>query len=88
MSYKYITEQEAEARYCEMLDEVYPEVTIGSISFDPSRVLKELDPTAFRCGLADWLDSEGLTTDKDEDDEDEDDEDEDGEDEDDEEGAY
>jgi hypothetical protein len=52
------------------LDEVYPPVDVG-VTLSPSYVLRECDPTAYRCGLIDWLDSEGLTTDQDEADEDE-----------------
>ncbi len=43
--------------YDEMLNDCYPMVEIGSLTFTPSRVLKELDPIAYRCGLNDYLDS-------------------------------
>jgi chromosome segregation ATPase len=45
-----------EEEYIEMLDSEGT-ITAGGIDFDPSRVLKELDPTAFYCGLNDWIDS-------------------------------
>jgi len=35
-------------------------------------VIEELDPIAFRCGFADWTDSEGWQETDDDDDEDED----------------
>ena len=71
---KYINEREAESLYNDWLDEVYPPVNVG-VTLSPSYVLRECDPTAYRCGLIDWLDSENLTTDEDEaDDEEEDDE--------------
>jgi len=35
------------------LDEIYPPLEIGYLTFDASRVLKELDPIAYRCGMAD-----------------------------------
>lgn len=59
---KYIDEHEAESQYRDFLDEAYP-VEIAGMGFCASRILEELDPTAFNCGFADWLDSEGLTTD-------------------------
>jgi hypothetical protein len=59
---KYIDENEAESLYRDLLDELYP-VEIAGMAFCASRILEELDPTAFNCGLADWLDGEGLTTD-------------------------
>ena len=37
----------------DLLDEVYPEVKIGYLTFRPSDIVKELDPVAFRCMVAD-----------------------------------
>ena len=58
-------EQECEkvdtyANYNEMLDECYSFESVGGIfsHMQPSRVLKECDETAYRCGYNDWLDSE------------------------------
>lgn len=51
-------EHEAIERYKEMLDEVYPGVTIAGSSFYASTVLQECDPTAFRIGLDEWIVSE------------------------------
>lgn len=48
------TEEQAHDMYDNMLDGVYPTVTIGSLTWDPSRVLKELDPIAYRCGFSDY----------------------------------
>lgn len=42
--------------YCEALDE-QGDVTIGTLSYSPSVVLREVDPTAYRCGLIDFVDS-------------------------------
>ncbi len=39
------------------LDESIPEIEIGSFTYLPSRVLKNVDPTAYRCGLNDFVDS-------------------------------
>ena len=41
----------------EILDECYPEVTVGCCTFSPSAVMKELDPTCFRIGAQENLDS-------------------------------
>ena len=43
-----------EQEYRELLDEIYPTVKFGSLVFSASRIIEELDPIAFRCGLADW----------------------------------
>jgi len=47
-----------EQEYDAWLDDVFGEVNIAGNSYDTSTALKELDPTAYRCGKADWLDSE------------------------------
>lgn len=44
-----------EKQYDEMLDSEGP-VNIGGIKFDVSYALQQLDPTAYRCGMNDWLD--------------------------------
>lgn len=44
-------------RYDEMLDECTPIVKVGMLEYSPSRVLKEVDPIAYRCDINDWLDS-------------------------------
>ena len=48
---------DGEELFEEILDECYPEIAIGCCTFSPSQVMKELDPTAFRCGVIDELDS-------------------------------
>jgi hypothetical protein len=53
-----LTDRDLEERYENMLDEVYGLVSIGGYKYSTSRALKEVDPTAFRCGFSDWLDSE------------------------------
>ena len=40
-------------QYDEMLDDVYGEF----MGFDASQILNEMDPTAYRCGLLDYVDS-------------------------------
>ena len=45
-----------EDQYCDFLDE-FETVKIGNLEYSPSLVLKEVDPTAYRCGLLDYVDS-------------------------------
>jgi hypothetical protein len=51
-----------EEQYKEAIDSEGP-VTVAGITLDPSRVLQEMDPIAYGCGLNDYVDS----CDKDED---------------------
>jgi hypothetical protein len=46
--------------YEQMIDDSYPEVNIG-VTFNPSYVLKNLDETAYRCGLNDYVDGIDIT---------------------------
>lgn len=55
-----ISEQDALERFDHFLDAIHETVKCGQLEWDMSRVLKEMDPTAYRCGFSDWLDSEGL----------------------------
>jgi len=48
---------DVEEAYRDMLDDRYEEARIGYLTFSPSRIVEELDPTAFRCGLSDYADS-------------------------------
>ena len=41
----------------EMLDESYPVVTMGQLTFYPSQILKECDPIAYNEALLDFQDS-------------------------------
>uniref|UniRef100_A0A6M3L9T8 Uncharacterized protein n=2 Tax=viral metagenome TaxID=1070528 RepID=A0A6M3L9T8_9ZZZZ len=43
-----------EGMYKEMLDECYGTVQICGMEYDASYVLKEIDPTAYRCGMSDY----------------------------------
>jgi hypothetical protein len=49
-----------DARYVDMLDECYSFNSVGGpfAHMSPARVLKEVDPVAYRCGFNDWEDSE------------------------------
>jgi len=45
-----------EESYKEALDSEGP-VNVAGMQFDASRIIEELDPTAYRCGLVDYVDS-------------------------------
>ena len=53
-----VAESEVERQYDAELDE-YP-VVIDSREYSGSYVLQQVDPTAYRCGLSDYMDSLGL----------------------------
>ena len=50
---EYLTEE----RYDDMLNDCSPDIEIGNISFQASRVLYECDPIAYNCGFSDYADS-------------------------------
>ena len=43
-------------RFDEMLNEVYPEYSMGWASFTPAQILKECDPIAYRIALSEFED--------------------------------
>lgn len=53
---------DSDARYRAMLDEVYDFSSVGGpfSHMLASRVLEEMDPTAYRCGKNDWMDGEDI----------------------------
>ncbi len=50
---------DCEEVFDQMLDEIYDFKAVGGpfAYMLPSRVLREIDPTAYRCGIADYMDS-------------------------------
>jgi hypothetical protein len=56
------TSVDIDERYDDMLNELYSFKSVGGpfSHMQPSQVLKECDPTAYRCGKVDWEDSEDL----------------------------
>lgn len=53
--------------YLEMYNDYLNEegyVVVGGMEFLPSRVLEEMDPTAYRCGFNDYLDFVGVDSDE------------------------
>ena len=69
---KGYTYDEVADEYEELLDELYEEVQIGDLTFTPGRIVRELDPIAFRVGVSDYS-SEYFTEYPEDDDEREDD---------------
>ena len=69
---KGYTYDEVADEYEELLDEVYPDVQIGDLTFTAGRIVRELDPIAFRVGVSDYS-SEYFTEYPDDDEEREDD---------------
>lgn len=55
-----LTPLDTEELYAGMLDDCYGECEIAGMKFTTSRALKELDPTAYRCGENDYIDSLSL----------------------------
>lgn len=53
---KTITDEKAYEMYDNFLDEMGT-VEISNLKYNASRVLKELDPTAYNCGFTDYVDS-------------------------------
>ena len=51
-------EKYTEDDYCNMLNECYGEVRLGSYTWGADYVLRELDPIAYRCGFADYQEYE------------------------------
>ena len=42
--------------YDNFLDDIYPEIKLGFVSYSPSQVLKSVDPVAYELGFQDYLD--------------------------------
>ena len=52
-----VYESDVECMFADMLDECHDVVNVAGLEYDPSRVLREVDPVAFRCGMLDYWDS-------------------------------
>ena len=51
---KGYTYDEVADEFEELLDELYGEVQIGDLTFSPGRIVREMDPIAFRVGVSDY----------------------------------
>ena len=52
-----MSDDDLKEQYDELLDEIYGEVKLGNLTFSPSRIIRELDPIAYRTGLSEYEDS-------------------------------
>ena len=57
MNAKLKEKELSDKKYEEVLNELYGEVRLGGLTFDAGRIIRELDETAFNCGMADYEDS-------------------------------
>ena len=57
--------EDLEQQFCDNLDCAGP-VTIAGVSFDPSYILKEMDPIAYDTELANFFDAMGFDPDEEE----------------------
>jgi hypothetical protein len=57
-SFTELSDRDLHRLYDEYLDETYPECEIAGLSYNTSRALAEIDPTAYNVGFSDWLDRE------------------------------
>jgi len=55
-----LTPLETEDMYRTMLEDCYGEIEVAGLTFSAARVVEELDPTAFHCGMVDYIDSLSL----------------------------
>lgn len=51
-----ITDEDLQAMHDELIDEIYPLVTIGIFQWEPSRVLKMMDPVGYRVSVIEYID--------------------------------
>ena len=54
---RVMEEWELEESYDDMLDDAYGTVEVAGMTYDTSRILKNVDPIAYRVGMADYADS-------------------------------
>ena len=47
----------------EQVNELHDDIVICGMTFLAGRVLREVDPIAFRCGYLEYADAEGIDTD-------------------------
>lgn len=60
---QYETVSEAVEAFEDFINETSASVELLGMEYAPAKVLREVDPTAFRVCFLDWLDSEGIDSD-------------------------
>lgn len=53
-----ITEKELQDQFIELLNDCNDLIKIGNLTYEAGYALQKLDPTAFRCGLNDFIDNQ------------------------------
>ena len=64
---EHVTEEQCLEMFRDSLNDAFGTVSVCGYDYASAYLLEEIDPTAFRCGLLDWLDSQGwdeITIDK------------------------
>ena len=56
MNYTYYSNMKYKEEYDEMIDECNEPVKIGMLTYSPSWVLEQVDPTAYRIGYSEYID--------------------------------
>lgn len=51
-----LTDNDLQEMHDDLIDEIYPPVTIGIYEWAPSRVLKVMDPVAYRISVIEYVD--------------------------------
>lgn len=51
-----LTDNDLKEMHDDLIDEIYPPVTIGIYEWAPSRVLKVMDPVAYRISVIEYVD--------------------------------
>jgi len=53
-----LSESEADEKFQEFVNETHETITVMGLDYDPARVLKDVDPIAYRQEFLNWVDSE------------------------------
>ena len=51
-----LTDNDLQEMHDDLIDEIFPPVTIGIYEWAPSRVLKVMDPVAYRISVVEYVD--------------------------------
>ena len=57
-NFSSLDDREQANQYDSMLDDCYEPINICGYNYEPSRALKEVDPIAYRVGMADYFSTE------------------------------
>jgi hypothetical protein len=54
---KKLTESDLRNSFDSLLDEIYPLISLAGMTYNPSSVLRAVDPIAYNCLLSEWIDA-------------------------------